>query len=342
MGARKKISADEMSREAVDQQLEFPPGSSSRRVSLHERRTTAPSSAQELRSTEACVSSIEASPPAPCDSFLEEVGSRAVSCDPVVRGGKISNTTTSYERRKQCVPEDGAPTLIHATQDSNGLAIRCSSSSFSSECQYSLEDTNSSFEEQAIQAKLEEAESVGSTFVACPKPMTEVLPPLWTFRLGPYGVGYYYETAGAVKMGPTYAKVVTQRDRPKLGWGRLAYRALVDDDGTAVRTALEKTTSGQEDVASCLASVVKGGSSFYYGDLRVLAGHDDCPLTPEPGDTLLHMAIRHRRSTAFIATLLDLGADRTAVNKAGETPTDLDPLAMGRADEHLRGVKAKS
>lgn len=311
-------------------------------ASVHERREAGPSSAQELRSNEARSSSIEASPPTACDSFFAQLGSPTESDDPSVLGCQLLEAVVPYDGYKQRALEDGALQNINAkpsTRGSNIPPARCSRSSFSSEDRYSIDEEDPSLEEQAIQAKLEEAELVGSTYVACPTPRPIAPGSLWKFRLGPYGVGYYYSNASAVKVDRMDAKVVKKTHRPTLGWGRLAYRAMVDDDGDAVRTALEKTTSGQDDIASCLASVFKGGSSFYYGDLRVRAGHDDCPLVPEPGDTLLHMAIRHKRSTTFIATLLDLGADRTAVNKAGETPTDIDPLAIYRADEYLRDLR---
>lgn len=108
--------------------------------------------------------------------------------------------------------------------------------------------------------------------------------------------------------------------------------ALAADDAVAIKTAMERTASNRQEVLSHLQCKAKGGNSFYYDDLRV-GPNDSVQFYPEPGDTILHMAVRYKRSTPFIAELLDLGADRTTTNNAGFTPVDLDPDAIRRADK---------
>ena len=78
---------------------------------------------------------------------------------------------------------------------------------------------------------------------------------------------------------------------------------------------------------------VKGGSSWYYGDKYVRMGLDPEPFPPRPGDTLLHMALRHKRSTAFVATLLELGADRKIRNRCGEMAEEVHPLDFASAED---------
>jgi len=69
-----------------------------------------------------------------------------------------------------------------------------------------------------------------------------------------------------------------------------------------LRSAFAQTSTNLEDGKVNLNIKVKGGSSWYYGDKYVRMGVDPEPFPPRPGDTLLHMALRHKRSTAFVAT----------------------------------------
>ncbi|KAJ1445300.1 hypothetical protein M885DRAFT_626299 [Pelagophyceae sp. CCMP2097] len=130
---------------------------------------------------------------------------------------------------------------------------------------------------------------------------------------------------------------VARRDA---GWGRQAFQALENDDANALRTAAQNGAPHQEDVSIRLGMKAKGGNSFYYDDHRVSAGFDRNPLPPRPGDTLLHVALRHYRSPKVIATLLELGAPREAVNSAGETPKDVNPQLLRRGVEALQGRHA--
>ena len=81
-----------------------------------------------------------------------------------------------------------------------------------------------------------------------------------------------------------------------------------------------------------LNSRVKGGASWYYGDFYVRLGIDPEPFPPRPGDTLLHMALRHKRSASFVATILHLGADKEIANNCGEKAYELDPAAFKLAE----------
>ena len=78
---------------------------------------------------------------------------------------------------------------------------------------------------------------------------------------------------------------------------------------------------------------VKGGSSWYYGDVYVRLGVDPEPFPPRAGDTLLHMAQRHNRSIEFVATLLQLGADKKIVNNCGIAAEDVNPHMIQQAEE---------
>ena len=82
----------------------------------------------------------------------------------------------------------------------------------------------------------------------------------------------------------------------------------------ALRAAYTATAPTHEDGVINLNSRVKGGASWYYGDFYVRLGIDPEPFPPRPGDTLLHMALRHKRSASFVATILHLGADKEIAN----------------------------
>ena len=119
----------------------------------------------------------------------------------------------------------------------------------------------------------------------------------------------------------------------KMGWGRLAIAALENNDVKQLRSAAATTSTGLEELKVNLNMRVKGGSSWYYGDKYVRMGLDPEPFPPRPGDTLLHMALRHKRSTAFVATLLQLGSDRKIRNRCGEAAEEVHPLDFASAED---------
>ena len=100
----------------------------------------------------------------------------------------------------------------------------------------------------------------------------------------------------------------------------------------ALRAAYTATAPTHEDGVINLNSRVKGGASWYYGDFYVRLGIDPEPFPPRPGDTLLHMALRHKRSASFVATILHLGADKEIANNCGEKAYELDPAAFKLAE----------
>ena len=100
----------------------------------------------------------------------------------------------------------------------------------------------------------------------------------------------------------------------------------------ALRAAYTATAPTHEDGVINLNSRVKGGASWYYGDFYVRLGIDPEPFPPRPGDTLLHMALRHKRSASFVATILHLGADKEIANNCGEKAHELDPAAFKLAE----------
>ena len=100
----------------------------------------------------------------------------------------------------------------------------------------------------------------------------------------------------------------------------------------ALRAAYTATAPTHEDGVINLNSRVKGGASWYYGDFYVRLGIAPEPFPPRPGDTLLHMALRHKRSASFVATILHLGADKEIANNCGEKAYELDPAAFKLAE----------
>ena len=59
------------------------------------------------------------------------------------------------------------------------------------------------------------------------------------------------------------------------------------------------------------------------------------------GDTLLHMAQRHNRSIEFVATLLQLGADKKIVNNCGIAAEDVNPHMIQQAEELMEQWRAR-
>ena len=84
---------------------------------------------------------------------------------------------------------------------------------------------------------------------------------------------------------------------------------------------------------------MRGGASWYYGDLYVRLGVDREPFPPRAGDTLLHLALRYKRSPAFIATLLQLGADKKIKNNPGIEADAVDPHLFQKAEALLESWK---
>ena len=75
---------------------------------------------------------------------------------------------------------------------------------------------------------------------------------------------------------------------------------------------------------------VRGAFDYYYGNYR---GQGLGPNTPRQGDTLLHWSLRLKLSPEFVATLLDLGADRQIRNGLGELPEEIEEITLQAADK---------
>ena len=231
---------------------------------------------------------------------------------------------------------------------------RRKSSSVGSSRRYSVTDSTVS---HLTEGDFREAEAQDIDFLPWAHPPTQQIRKDWQYRVGQRGLGYYYQSqdpvvmkrkrlsrsldlffAGARATGSSSSQSSSSQSsvqKNQKGWGSQAMAALRRDDAEALRKALVTTSVTQEHLVANLMLRVKGGNSFYYGDVRVLSGIDSNPLPPFPGDTILHLALRHQRSIPFIAMLLKLGADRRMTNNCGETPLDIDPIAMQRADAIL-------
>ena len=175
-----------------------------------------------------------------------------------------------------------------------------------------------------------DAEERDAAFLETPTPLPAAVPG-WGFRVGPEGLGYY--KTKAEKIAPKAVPKQADKFERKMGWGRLAIAALENNDVKQLRSAAATTSTGLEELKVNLNMRVKGGSSWYYGDKYVRMGLDPEPFPPRPGDTLLHMALRHKRSTAFVATLLQLGSDRKIRNRCGEAAEEVHPLDFASAED---------
>ncbi|KAK7233229.1 hypothetical protein SO694_000382124 [Aureococcus anophagefferens] len=175
-----------------------------------------------------------------------------------------------------------------------------------------------------------DAEERDAEFLETPTPLPAAVPG-WGFRVGPKGLGYYKTTAE--KVAPKAVPKQADKFERKMGWGRLAIAALENNNVKQLRSAAATTSTGLEELKVNLNMRVKGGSSWYYGDKYVRMGLDPEPFPPRPGDTLLHMALRHKRSTAFVATLLQLGSDRKIRNRCGEAAEEVHPLDFASAED---------
>jgi hypothetical protein len=175
-----------------------------------------------------------------------------------------------------------------------------------------------------------DAEERDAEFLETPTPLPAAVPG-WGFRVGPRGLGYYKTTAE--KIAPKAMPKQADKFERKMGWGRLAIAALENNNVKQLRSAAATTSTGLEELKVNLNMRVKGGSSWYYGDKYVRMGLDPEPFPPRPGDTLLHMALRHKRSTAFVATLLQLGSDRKIRNRCGEAAEEVHPLDFASAED---------
>ena len=131
-------------------------------------------------------------------------------------------------------------------------------------------------------------------------------------------------------------------EKPKAhppGWGRRAFAALERNDYEEIHNACLYGTFTKDDITTRARMKVKGGFSFYYDDYRVSGGKEKVVFPPRPGDTLLHVALRHHRSARIIATLLQLGSDPMQENYAGEAAIDVNPPLYQFGLEMYRKMK---
>lgn len=180
------------------------------------------------------------------------------------------------------------------------------------------------------------AEEAELEYIESPMPLLAD-PPGWKYRGGDAGVGYYFvRDEVMVDNVTTNRRSRNSRGEPllekKQGWGRRCMKAFAANDFKALRAAYTATAPTREDGVINLNGRVKGGASWYYGDFYVRLGLDPEPFPPRPGDTLLHMALRYKRSASFVATILDLGADNEIANNCGEKAYELDAPAFRLAE----------
>ena len=178
------------------------------------------------------------------------------------------------------------------------------------------------------------AERAGNNFLEAAAPLADAVDG-WAFRVGPQGLGYYKIEAGAKakrRVQPRVAKIHNDYEK-RQGWGRRAMAAFIANDAKMLKSAYSTTANSIEEGRINLNMKVKGGASWYYGDVYVRLGVDPEPFPPRAGDTLLHMALRHKRSIPFVATLIQLGADKKIKNNSGVAAEEVSPADFALAEE---------
>ena len=149
--------------------------------------------------------------------------------------------------------------------------------------------------------------------------------PFYAWKTGRHGPGYY--RVAAADIPPVAKKRQDARKPPPRGWGQRAVSALLLGSVSELRAAAE--AEGRERKKQ-INLKVRGAFDYYYGNYR---GEGLGPNTPRQGDTLLHWSLRLKLSPEFVATLLELGADRQIRNGLGELPEEIEATTLQAADK---------